>query len=78
MSFPESISWLLIATGALLILTGIVGGGFEVKEVKLPKLAAPARIQLQAGSNILSEIWLEGRWESTDDGLYRLQIERGK
>jgi len=67
----------LIATGALLILTGIVGGGFEVKEVKLPKLAAPARIQLQAGSNILSEIWLEGRGESTDDGLYRLQIERG-
>ena len=44
MSFPESISWLLTATGALLILAGIVGGGFEVKEVKLPKLAAPARI----------------------------------
>jgi hypothetical protein len=30
--------------GALLVLTGIVGGGLEVKELKIPKVGMPSRV----------------------------------
>jgi hypothetical protein len=37
----EILSFIL---GALLLLTGILGGGFEAKEVKIPKISGSARI----------------------------------
>lgn len=35
---------LLFIFGALLILIGILGGGFDVKELKIPKVGAGVRI----------------------------------
>ena len=37
----QTLSFIL---GALLLLTGILGGGFEVKEIKIPKIGGPARL----------------------------------
>lgn len=83
MSFPESISWLLTATGALLILAGIVGGGFEVKEVKLPPQSDGfdqiGIASYDADNGLLIRLDMSYQVEDEDDaGLYRLQIERGK
>lgn len=63
MGVPESISWLLAATGALLILAGVVGGGFEVKDVKMPKLSAPARVLAVAFGIALVALVLVGELE---------------
>ena len=37
----QTLSFIL---GALLLLTGILGGGFEVKEIKIPKIGGPVRL----------------------------------
>lgn len=38
-----TLEWLFGATGVLLAVSGIFGGGFEILKVKVPRLNAPAR-----------------------------------
>jgi chemotaxis protein histidine kinase CheA len=44
MTFPITIQVLAFVFGALLILIGIVGGGFEIKELKIPKVSIAGRV----------------------------------
>lgn len=39
-----AIEFVVFALGALLLLTGIIGGGFELKEIKIPRVGRVARV----------------------------------
>lgn len=43
---------LLLAVGALLLVTGLLGGGFELRELKIPKVGRVARV-LATGAGVL-------------------------
>ena len=47
-----SVAVLAFVLGGVLLLTGILGGGFEVKEVKIPKVGGLARV-LSAATGIV-------------------------
>lgn len=39
-----TVEFVVISLGALLLLTGIIGGGFEIRELKIPQVGRIARI----------------------------------
>jgi hypothetical protein len=43
----------VFALGALLLLTGIIGGGFELKELKIPPVGRVARVLSTAAGAVL-------------------------
>ena len=44
MQDPTSLAWLFGVTGSLLILSGLIGGGFQLKDIHIPRLGNLARI----------------------------------
>ncbi len=44
MDIPTSVTGMLIGAGLLLLITGLIGGGLEIKEIKIPKIALVTRI----------------------------------
>lgn len=44
MEMQSSVSWVLAATGALLLLAGVTGGGFELKDIKIPRISNLSRV----------------------------------
>lgn len=49
----------MLILGGLLVLTGILGGGFEVKEIKIPRIGIGSRV-LAAAAGIVFLTWGAG------------------
>src|SRR4051812_31713348 len=47
------IETLMFALGAILLLAGILGGGFELKEIKVPKVSGAARVAATIAGAVL-------------------------
>jgi hypothetical protein len=50
---------IMLFLGGVLVLTGILGGGFEVKEIKIPRIGTGSRL-LSAAAGILFLLWGAG------------------
>lgn len=70
---PVTIEVISFIIGGILIGTAVVGGGFEVKEIKMPRVGAGVRIaSLVVGSGFL--LLAMGIWGANNPGLLGEQV----
>ncbi len=58
---------LVIGFGALLLFTGILGGGFEIKDLKISKVPAVPRIMAGAAGGVIMFLGI-GMWAASQPG----------
>jgi hypothetical protein len=73
-----SIEALRFVFGAVLLLTGIVGGGFEIKDLKIPKVGWVARVVATLCGLLFIVGAIEGRPPQSDPVTFTVQDRLGE